>query len=168
MHTDRIALVLLGIGTSMALWGCPGTLDNKAEFLADGGKTGTATGTGTGSGDPCGDVPTDLLAAKCGTSACHGSSNPQVGLDLESPDVAARVVGVSAKMCPGVLANPGNVTASVLYTKLLANVSCGGRMPLGLPSLTQMETECLKSWIAEQGAGTSTGAGGAGGAGGGT
>lgn len=145
----------------MALWGCPGTLDNKDEFLADGGKTSTGTGTGTGSGGPCGDVPTDLLAAKCGGGSCHGVTSPQVGLDLESPDVAARVVGVNAKMCPGVLANPSNAAASVMYTKLLAAVSCGGRMPLGRPSLTPMEAECLMSWIAEQGSGTSTGAGGA-------
>jgi len=152
----------------MALGGCPGSLDNKADFL-DGGAagTGSATGTGTGSGDPCGDVPTVLLAAKCGGSTCHGTSKPQIGLDLESPGVAARVVGVNAKMCPGVLANPANATASVIYTKLLTTVSCGSRMPLGRPSLTQMEMECLKSWIAEQGAGTSTSSG-AGGAGGGT
>jgi hypothetical protein len=162
MHTDRIALALLGIGFSMIVGGCPGTLDNKADFL-DGGGT---SGTGTGSGDACGDVPTAILAMKCGGGSCHGTTKPQVGLDLESPDVAARVVGVSAKMCPGVLANPGNVTASVLYTKLLAGVSCGGRMPLGRPTLSQMEIECLTSWIAEQGAGTSTGSG-AGGADGG-
>ena len=154
----------------MALGGCPGTLDNKAEFLDGGAAAGTGSSTGTGSGGPCGDVPVDILASKCGGTSCHGPKSPQLGLDLESPGVASRVVGVSAKICSGLLANPGDPAASVMYTKLLANTSCGGaRMPSGRPPLGPTEIECVKSWIIEQSAGTSTGtgAGGAGGAGGG-
>ena len=109
----------------MAMAGCPGSLDNKADFL-DGGHTSASGSTGTGSVNPCGDVPADILAAKCGGSGCHGTKSPQNGLDLESPDVAPRVVGVAAKLCPGILAKPSDPESSVIYTKLL-DLTCAGR-----------------------------------------
>jgi hypothetical protein len=165
MHTDRIALALLGLGLITAMAGCPGSLDNKADFL-DAGFTSASATTGTGSVDPCGDVPVDILAAKCGGSGCHGTKNPQNGLDLESPDVATRVVGVAAKLCPGTLAKPSDPTSSVIYTKLLSTNACGAQMPLARPALSQKEIDCIKTWIGNQGSGSSTGAGGGGGAGG--
>ncbi len=164
MLTDRIALALLGMGLITAMAGCPGSLDNKADFL-DGGHTSASATTGTGSVDPCGDVPADILAAKCGGTGCHGTKNPQNGLDLESPDVASRVVGVAAKLCPGTLAKPSAPGDSVIYTKVLSTNTCGAQMPLTRPALSQKEIDCLKTWIGNQGSSTSTGAGG-GGAGG--
>jgi hypothetical protein len=164
MLTDRIALALLGMGLITAMVGCPGSLDNKADFL-DGGHSSASGSTGTGSVDPCGDVPTDILAAKCGGNGCHGTKNPQNGLDLESPDVASRVVGVAAKLCPGTLAKPSAPGDSIIYTKLLSTNACGAQMPLARPPLSQKEIDCVKTWIGNQGSSTSTGAGGAGGAG---
>jgi hypothetical protein len=165
MRTDRIVLALLGLGLIAAVSGCPGSLDNKADFADASFTTSNASGsTGTGSVDPCGDVPADILAAQCGGSGCHGTKNPQNGLDLESPDVAKRVVGVASKLCPGILANPSDPENSIMYTKLLETNVCNARMPLARPALSQKEIDCVKTWIANQGSGTSTGAG-AGGAG---
>lgn len=171
MRTDRIVLALFAIGLVAAVGGCPGSLDNKADFLDAGFSSSSATGsTGTGSTDACGDVPADILAAKCGGTGCHGTKSPQNGLDLESPDVASRVVGVAAKLCPGTLANPADPASSIIYTKLLETNACSSRMPLARPALSQKEIDCVKAWIGKQGSGTSTGtgSGGAGGAGGGT
>lgn len=178
MRTDRIVLALFAIGLVAAVGGCPGSLDNKADFLDAGFTSSSATGsTGTGSNDPCGDVPADILAAKCGGTGCHGTKNPQNGLDLESPGVAARVVGVASKLCPGILAKPSDPESSIIYTKLLETNGCNARMPLARPPLSQKEIDCVKAWIGKQGSGTSTGstgsgsstgAGGAGGAGGAT
>ncbi len=163
MRTDQIVLALLGLGLIAAVSGCPGSLDNKADFLDAGFSSASASGsTGTGVVDPCGDVPADILAAKCGGSGCHGTKNPQNGLDLESPDVASRVVGVAATLCPGTLAKPSDPENSIIYTKLLETNVCSARMPLARPALSQKEIDCVKTWIGNQGSGTSTGAGGAG------
>ena len=129
--------------------GCPGTLDNKAEFLAAGSTTAGVSSTGGGLG-PCGDVPAAILVPSCGGGGCHGTQAPQNGLDLESPGVAARVVGVAAQSCQGLLADPGNPESSILYTKLFPDVTCGGQMPLGRPGLAQAKIDCIASWIAEQ------------------
>ncbi|MEP7119645.1 MAG: hypothetical protein ABJE95_02000 [Byssovorax sp.] len=166
-------LAVFAIGLVAAVGGCPGSLDNKADF-ADAGFTssGASGSTGTGSADPCGDVPAAILAAKCGGSGCHGTMSPQNGLDLESPGVAARVVDKPAKLCPGILADPSDPASSIIYTKLLATNVCSAQMPLARPPLSQKEIDCVKAWIGKQGSGTSsgasTGAGGAGGAGGAT
>jgi hypothetical protein len=175
MRTDRIVLSLFALGLMAVVGGCPGSLDNKEDFLDGGLTTSSASGsTGTGAVDPCGDVPADILAAKCGGNGCHGTKNPQNDLDLESPGVAARVVGVAAKLCPGTLAKPSDPESSILYTKLLETNLCSSRMPLARPPLSQKEIDCVKIWIGKQGAGTtsssgsgsSTTSGGAGGAGG--
>jgi hypothetical protein len=172
MRTDRIVLSLFAIGLVAVVGGCPGSLDNKADFLDGGLTSSSASGsTGTGAVDPCGDVPADILAAQCGGNGCHGTKNPQNGLDLESPGVASRVVGVAAKLCPGTLAKPSDPEGSILYTKLLETNVCNARMPLARPALSQKEIDCVKAWIGNQGGGTTTsgsGSGGAGGAGGAT
>lgn len=166
MRTDRISLALVGLGLIVAIGACAGSLDNKDEFLDAGFTTATSSGSGN---DPCGDVPAAILAPNCGGSGCHGVMGPQNDLDLESPGVAARVVGVPAKTCQGTLADPSSPDSSLIYTKLLADTSCGFQMPLSRPPLSAMDIECVKTWISKQSSGASTsassGSGGAGGAG---
>lgn len=144
------------------LAGCPGKLRDPERF-GDGGVDGG------GGGSDCGDVPVDILAAKCAGSSCHSGSTPAQKLDLVLPDVAKRVVGVQATECKGPLADPSDPEGSVLYTKVAPGSTCGSRMPLGA-SLSDAEIACIKEWIGAQTpvASTSTGAGaGGGGAGGG-
>jgi hypothetical protein len=157
MRIDRIAQMLCGSWIALALAGCPGSLDNP-ELFRDGG----VGAGGGGNAGPCGDVPTAIFAPKCGGTGCHGGVGPQQGLDLEAPGVAARVVGIPAKECTGILADPANPTGSILYTKLLSGGACGAQMPLARPVLPQAEIDCIKTWIQEQGGG-STGSGGSGG-----
>jgi len=145
------------------LAGCPGKLRDPERF-GDGGVDGGSSN--------CGDVPTEIFAAKCGTSSCHSGAMPAQKLDLILPDVAARVVGVQATECIGPLADPNDPEGSVLYIKIAPGPTCGSRMPFGT-SLSDPEIACVKEWIAAQtpvastSSGSSTGAGGAG-AGGGT
>lgn len=162
MRTDRIVLALLSLGLIAAVSGCPGSLDNKADFLDGGLTSSTSSGsTGSGSVDPCGDVPVDILATKCGGTGCHGVKAPQNDLDLESPGVASRVVDHPAKLCSGILAKPSDPANSVIYTKLLEANTCGARMPLARPVLSTKEVDCIKTWIGNQGGGGAGGSGGA-------
>jgi hypothetical protein len=158
MRIERIALLLL------VLSGCPGTLDEDekqrfADYAAShAGSAGSAGGAGMPNGtagdgavgDPCGDVPTRIFSATCAGTGCHSAKAPQQELDLESPDVASRVVGVTGKMCLQLLADPQNPEASLLYSKLLPSRPCGVQMPLARPPLSASDIACVRSWIAAQ------------------
>ncbi len=162
MRTEFKALFtgVVALSWAVLLAGCPGTLRDPERF----------TDGGTDGGD-CPDVPTDIFAAKCAGSSCHGGATPVQGLDLVSDGVASRVVGKAAIGCKGPLADPEKPEDSVLYIKIAPEATCGGRMPPG-PALSDTEIACVKDWIAAQTpvatSSSGTGAGGAGGAGGGT
>ncbi|HEY4117123.1 MAG TPA: hypothetical protein VGM56_04685 [Byssovorax sp.] len=148
------ALAALGAGASLA--GCPGTLDDKGAFLHP-------------DGSDCPDVPSTIFIPNCATApGCHSAADRMQGLDLASPNVAARVVNQPAKECvPGILADPANPSQSILYLKLFQPAPCGSQMPLGADPLSDTQIACVETWIQDQGAGGS-GVGGSGGAGGAT
>lgn len=145
------------------LVGCPGRLTDKEQFLADAGDLDS--GESDAGNGICGDVLTRIFIPSCGGTGCHGATAPQQGLDLESPGVAARVVGVIAKGCPVNLADPKDPNGSLMYQKLSASPPCGAQMPLARPPLSDADAACVFNWIAAQG-GSMAGAG-TGGAGGG-
>ena len=145
----RIAGLLL-IG---AAWGCPGTLDDPARFLEAGavGATDASAPVGgdeAGADGSCPDVPA-LLAHTCTASTCHNASDKAQGLDLQSPDVAARLVGVPATEGAGVLVDPSTPSKSVLYEKLGASPPFGARMPLGASPLDAPTLACVLAWITQ-------------------
>jgi hypothetical protein len=150
MHTERVALLFGAFGVIASLAGCPGTLEDKALFFDGGGAIDAGF---AGRPGVCLDVPAQVFAPSCGPSGCHGPKSPQQGLDLVSPGVASRVVGIPSKECSGVLADPQNPDTSVIYLKLLPSVTCGAQMPLARPSLEQAKIDCIKSWIQSQGTG---------------
>ena len=166
MRTDR-SLALRGIALAAALAflaGCPGKLTDKERFLVDAGDQDA--GDGQGDNGPCGDVVARIFVPSCGGTGCHSAMAPQQGLDLESPGVASRVVGVIAKGCPVNLADPNNPTGSLMYEKLSPSPPCGAQMPLARPPLSDADSACVFNWIVAQG--TSAGGGGNGGASGGS
>jgi hypothetical protein len=155
----------VGLALSLSLLtGCPGELSNKDEFVAyaaahpsTGGSAATmgeagapAVTAGTSNASPCGDVVTRIFVPTCGGTGCHSAAASQQGLDLVSPDVASRVVGVSAKVCGSVIADPQNPQASLMYQKLLPLPKCGAQMPLARPPLSSSDVACVLEWIAAQ------------------
>jgi hypothetical protein len=138
------ALSFAALGT---LSGCPGTLDDKERFLVDAGIDNPDAGTG---GGECGDVPARIFVTSCGDTGCHGATAPQQELDLVSSGLDARIVGVQAKSCSGILADPQSPAGSVLYSKLLNQPKCGSQMPLARPPLSDADRQCVLAWIAAQ------------------
>jgi uncharacterized membrane protein YgcG len=144
------------VGSTM-LSACPGSLENKNDFL---------------DASACGDVPADLIAPRCATENCHDSTDPQGELDLTNDEgLVDRIVGVPG-VCPGVLADPGAPETSLMYTKCLATNDCQSRMPLTGDKLTAEDEACLLEWLGTlptsvSSSGSST-TGGDGGGGGGT
>ncbi len=165
MRTEQMPkFVRYVLGAALCLLpACPGKLDDKQGFLAyaaehgDGdagagpdvmntaGTAGTSPATGA-----CGDVVTRIFIPSCGGNGCHSATAPQQGLDLASPDVARRVVGVSGKMCLVTLADPSQPEGSLLYQKLATKPPCGAQMPLARPPLSAADAACVLEWIAAQ------------------
>jgi hypothetical protein len=146
------------LGAFLVCTACPGELTDPALFRGDGGALDNpepAPDAGA-----CPDIPTQVFQADC--AACHSASSPQGGLDLASPDVAARLVGVPAQGA-GLLIDPADPAMSALYTKLTSTPPFGARMPLGGTPLDDATMGCLLTWISQQGGdGGSSGDGGGG------
>jgi hypothetical protein len=125
---------------------CPGTLSDLAAFEGagvDAGATADAAPTAA-----CPDVPT-VFVQSCGVAGCHDATTKAEALDLASPDVAARLVGVLAVEGNGLLIDPTSPGASVVYTKLTATPPFGGRMPTGTP-LDDATIQCVLSWVTSE------------------
>jgi hypothetical protein len=152
MRTDPSAWSWrLAFGALCLLAGCPGTLADKALYEAAldgaGGPNGAEGGADAG---PCGDVVARIFVPTCGGTACHGTNAPQQDLDLVSPGLASRVVGVTAKGCAVMLADPADPEGSLIYQKLSPTPPCGAPMPLARPPLSRADAACVLAWIAAQ------------------
>jgi hypothetical protein len=129
----RIAVVTL----VAACVGCPGSLEDPSRFSDAAGS--------------CPDVPTALFATTCSTTAgCHSATDKQLGLDLQTPGVASRLIGVHPVGGPGLLVDPSNPAMSVVYTKLTAMPPFGVRMPFGEAPLDDATVACVLQWITLQ------------------
>ncbi|WP_181198305.1 nucleotide-binding protein [Enhygromyxa salina] len=92
------------------------------------------------------DIP-EIFVQRCDGETCHGNGvTPASGLDLVSPGVEDRVSGALGTNCNGVLADPANPRASLLYTKLSVPV-CGVLMPMNGEALSEDELTCMEYWI---------------------
>ena len=109
--------------------GCPGSLQDPARFTA-----------------ACADVPTQTFVSRCATAACHSAATRAGALDLESPGVAARLVGVSATGGDGLLIDPDNTDASIIVRKLTPSPPFGAQDPPGAP-LDAATIDCIRDWV---------------------
>ncbi len=138
-----LAVAVLSV---VALTGCPGRLERPERFgllSADGGGMPPADG---GTAAPTGP---EILAMRCAGSGCHGATSPAIGLDLESPGLAERVVGAPAVACMGqTLVVAVGADGSVLVDKIANETpACGTRMPLLRDALPASETAIIRAWI---------------------
>jgi hypothetical protein len=146
-----------GVALSAATAGCPTTsLEDPGRFDAGAGSLGSTAGGGLGDGGAVsigigegGACPNlaQFFAATCTASSCHNASDEAQGLDLQSPDVASRLVGVMATEGPGLLVDPSSPGASILYLKLTAPPPFGAQMPLGQAPLSPAMADCVLGWI---------------------
>jgi hypothetical protein len=90
-----------------------------------------------------------LLAARCG--GCHNATSPAKGLDLRSPGLGVRTVGV-ASSCQGrpYLVNGAGTPTGHLLDKIEGPIpGCGNQMPVGGPALSEQEKACVREWAAQ-------------------
>ena len=122
----RSLIVLAGL-----LAGCPGTLQDPNRFKVDCVAT---------------DVPAKILTPRCGDAKCHSSIDHAAGLDLISPGLSARLVGVAARGGAGLLIDPDNPDGSVLVRKLTPQPPFLAQQPPGAP-LDPASIDCIRRWV---------------------
>jgi hypothetical protein len=92
----------------------------------------------------CPDIPQAVFATKCNGAGCHTPPSAGGNLDLVSPDVASRLVGVKDSTGARLLIDPADPEESLLYERVVGSVV--PRMPASAP-LDDATTACLLSWI---------------------
>jgi len=130
----------------------------------DGDGTGDVDAADTPDADPGADAPLpvectpenfqeQVLVARCGFGTCHDDVAPSgPGLDLISPNLETRLVGVNARGvgCNNlVLVTPQDPDNSYLFQKVQPAPStpdCGSRMPIG-GMLSTEELDCMAAYI---------------------
>jgi hypothetical protein len=96
------------------------------------------------------DIPGKIFKPECG--ACHGSNAPDADLDLLSPGVKTRLIGIPSKTCPGkLLVTVDPVPDGVFFQTLVAPRAAGCTNPLHAGGtfvpLAPIEVKCLRDWI---------------------
>jgi hypothetical protein len=146
------------LGAAISVVGCAGDLPPAFETQSSSGSGSGTSGSGSGSSSSgCADVPKVTFPTKCGTmKGCH-IANPGIvvyGLDLVSPNVASRLVGVKSgepamAMVPAgtLLIDPASPDKSAIYTKVTGNPPYGLQMPFIPPYLDDMTQACLLKWV---------------------
>jgi hypothetical protein len=135
-HAALVAALALGLAA------CPGRLDNIEDFVGSTRDSGAQTCTLGVSA-----VESQIIRPRCATSGCHDRGQRAGGLDLESPDITARVLNVRASTCNGqVLVTSGG--GGFFIEKLDRAPRCGDRMPLGSMPLASSELTCVRLWLA--------------------
>jgi hypothetical protein len=122
---------------SLTVVGCAGSLDP--------GVTGNGGGAmGGNSGAACQDT---IFMNKC--VFCHGAASNSAGLDLETADPGARMLGAptgAGTSCPGgTLLKAGTNPAEGIFVEKITTPTCGSKMPIG-PALSTAEVTCLTTW----------------------
>ena len=90
----------------------------------------------------------------CTNEGCHGNTFVG-GLDLVSPDIAERIVGIPSvtDACQGeLLVDPDNVDNSLLLrlidpVRYAARESCSVPMPFGTAGVSEDDVRCFETWI---------------------
>lgn len=134
----RLTLSIIG---SLLLVGCPGGLSNPEDFIGGaGGSPGTTVEL--------------VFEVNCGNAVCHDSDQPAAGLDLVSPDVASRTVGMNSNdpTCGSdILVIAGDPDESYMIKKIVNEPGvCGGQMPIGT-LLDAEDTNVIRDWILDLG-----------------
>ncbi len=119
------------------LWGCPGDLENPERFPDTPLPECTLDVN----------VETEILGRYCTGGGCHGSVNPESNLDLESPDVYARIRNHMSSCNGRPLLDHGNIPNSYMVEKItFQSPSCGQQMPpIGL--VNPVERACIERWL---------------------
>jgi hypothetical protein len=89
-------------------------------------------------------IQANILTPKCVNAGCHpGGGAP---MSLQNDQSFGALVGKNSAYGRLRVA-PGNANNSVLFLKVTGAAGVGSQMPLGLPPLSNDETNAIRDWI---------------------
>jgi len=92
--------------------------------------------------------PTAIFGASCEGSVCHSTGSHTFWLDLQSANVASRLLNVPSLELPCYkLIDPQYPDQSFLLLKVEGNPPAGASMPSGRGVLPADQIECIKEWV---------------------
>jgi hypothetical protein len=95
----------------------------------------------------CADVAATLFRPTCAVAGCHSAASPASRLDLESPGLPGRLLGITSLEGAGLLVDPSAPEKSALYTKIGDPPPAGARMPLGGAPVSPEVRACVLAWL---------------------
>jgi hypothetical protein len=132
------------------------TQTGGTESQTDGTQSGDGDADASGDGDGDGDfactpdlesLRAEIFTPSCAFPSCHASADAAGGLDLETADLEAELVGATSGTCDGwIRVVPGAPDESLLYTKLAGPAPCGALMPPAA-ALPPEQVACVRTWI---------------------
>jgi hypothetical protein len=126
-----------------SLVACPGRITDTSPFLGSTGEGGVM-----GCSIPSSQIEQQLIRPRCATQGCHDRGDRAANLDLQSPGVAARLLGQMSNCNGQPLINDGNRAVSYFIEKVASSTpACGRQMPLGQPAFSQAEVACVRTWV---------------------
>jgi hypothetical protein len=129
-----------------AVLACNDVVDEPAGFAPNGARSDA--GTIVAPKSECPDVARTVFASPtCAASGCHAAQDPAQGLDLASPNLTARLVGVRGR-AGAFLVDPTAPEQSLLYTKTTVSAA-PPRMPSGAPPLDDGTVACVLAWVTQ-------------------
>jgi len=100
--------------------------------------------TGLGLTPTLSSIQANIFTPRCVNQGCHpGGGAP---MSLASGVARGNLVGVNSAYGRPRVAT-GNANNSALYLKVIGAAGVGSRMPLGLPPLSNDETNVIRDWI---------------------
>jgi hypothetical protein len=122
---------------------------SSSDAQGGGGGETLTSGKGSDCAFDVANIQQEIFLGTCAEQNCHAAHSPAAALDLETANVAARLVGIPSSICDGktrIVA--GAPEESFLYEKITSyQPLCGSHMPV-TGDLTVAERACVKQWIA--------------------
>lgn len=99
------------------------------------------------------DIQASVFDISCTASSCHGSQNPQAGLELSTAEISAEnLIDVESEQVPGKnRVTPSAVEDSYISNKLTGIDMAPGtqQMPFGFDPLCNAKIIAVEAWIAD-------------------
>jgi hypothetical protein len=138
-----------------------GTHDATAGSIVDAGGSGGGGGAMHHDAAPvvltgcAATVPSAVFGASCENRACHNATDHEYDLDLQSANVASRLVNVPALEVPALkLVDPVAPMNSFILLKVTQSMPPAGvQMPQMGAKLSASQIACLQQWVVAEAAG---------------
>lgn len=142
-----LSFAALAATAALSLTACPGRITDPTPFIGGNNEGGTTSCSIAST-----QIESQLIRPRCATTGCHDTSTRAGSLDLQSPNIGARLLSQMSTCMGRPLIDSANRSGSYFVSKVAESTpSCGARMPLGAPPFNASEIACVRTWVSTLG-----------------